>query len=144
MKKIMVISFCCLFMLCGCMNGSKKKVELPNESEKENLSAITTDIYDISPVGATIVITDKSKNPYIYGEWYKIEKEENGLWLELETKAYLPGFDSIGHPVDENHEVKFVMDWEWLYGKLDVGSYRIVKIAYDQFLYIPFGIATTS
>lgn len=105
---------------------------------------VTVQIYDISLTGATIIITDKNKEPYTYGQWYKIEKEENGKWIELPPKIKNYGFNDLGYLVDENNEVKFVMDWEWLYGKLDLGSYRIIKKVNDHYIYIPFGIATTS
>jgi len=53
-------------------------------------------------------------------------------------------FISIGYTVDENNEVKFALDWEWLYGKLPPGSYRILKEAHHRYIAIPFSIATTS
>ena len=40
-----------------------------------NIKKVSAEIFDISESGATIVIKDNNKKPYIYGEWYKIEKE---------------------------------------------------------------------
>ena len=81
----------------------------------ENVSATVS---DLSPTGATVIITDQNKEPYTYGEWYQIEKEENGKWYKLKTMVEEYGFNDLGYLVNEHYQVKFVIDWEWLYGKL--------------------------
>ena len=65
--------------------------------------------------------------PLPHGEWYKIEKQVNGKWYEIKPIIENYGFNSIGYLPDKNNEVEFVMNWEWLYGKLPLGSYRILK-----------------
>ena len=109
-----------------------------------NIDNVSTNIYDISLSGATIVIKDTNKKPYVYGSWYKIEKEVDGKWYEVPTIIEDYGFDEMAYLVDKNNEVKFVMNWEWLYGKLPSGSYRILKQVNDKYIAIPFNIATTS
>ena len=148
MKKslfLFLIAALILGALSGCNSKTKKQSKQAESSylitEVENVSAT---IDDISPTGATIVITDKNKEQYTYGEWYQIEKEENGKWVELETKIDNYGFNEIGYLVDDHDQVKFVIDWEWLYGTLSDGSYRIVKQVGQQYIAIPFGIATAT
>lgn len=110
-------------------------------SEVENVS---TTISDISLTGATITIKDTNESKYLYEEWYVIEKEIDGKMYSIPTKVKDYGFNSKGYTVDENNEVKFVIDWEWLYGELPQGSYRIIKKSHDKYISIPFSIATTS
>ncbi|MBE6153904.1 MAG: hypothetical protein E7166_06755 [Firmicutes bacterium] len=110
-------------------------------TEIENVSA---NIYDISLTGATIIIKDTNEKPYIQGEWYKIEKQVDGKWYEVKTLLDNYGFNSIGYLPDENNEVKHVIDWEWLYGELPLGSYRILKEVGGKYISIEFNIATTS
>ena len=110
-------------------------------SEVENVSAT---ISDISLTGATITIKDTNLTKYTYEEWYVIQKEENGKWYNIPTKVKEYGFNSIGYEVDENNEVKFVIDWKWLYGELPQGSYRIIKESHNKYISIPFNIAQTS
>ena len=132
-------------------NGGYKKVlekdELGNWEKVLNstfeLKNVTSEIFDISLTGATIVITDKNKKPYTYGAWYKIEKENDGIWNELKPNSENYGFNEMGYLPNANGELKFIMDWEAIYGKLDYGSYRIVKKINDNYIYIPFNIATT-
>lgn len=132
----------------GCINNQKADFYYSEEeqNEKEKLANITTEISGISITGATIIITDKNKEPYTYGEWYKIEKEERGEWIELEPKTKEYSFDDIECQVDENNQVKFTIDWEWLYGELESGSYRIVKKVENlhEYICIPFSIPIKS
>ena len=60
-----------------------------------------------------------------------IEKEENGKWYQLDTKISVHGFNDMAYLPNKNNEVKFVIDWEWLYGELPLGSYRILKKVND-------------
>lgn len=142
MKKIILIILLCgfiIFSLCSC--SQDKKESTYNITTIQNVS---TNIYDISLTGATIIIKDTNENPYTYGEWYKIEKEENGKWYDVETIIKNYGFNDIGYLVDKFNEVTFVIDWSWLYGELSKGSYRIIKQVNDQYIAIPFNIATIS
>ena len=110
-------------------------------TEVENVSAT---ISNISLTGATIIIKDTGITKYAYGDWYKLEKEIDGKWYELNTKIENYGFNSIGYNVDENNDVKFVIDWKWLYGELPLGNYRIIKEAHNKYISIPFSIAMTT
>lgn len=134
-------------------NKGYKKVLEKNEDgnwvrasyqQESNIENISTEIYDISLTGATIIITDKNKPTYTYGEWYKIEKEENGTWIEVEPQVKNYGFNEIAYIPNDEGQVKFIIDWEKLYGELELGSYRIVKRINNDYIYISFGIATTS
>ena len=129
-------------------NDSGEWVKVSNSKESNykptELENVSIDISDISLTGATIIIKDTNKSPYTYGEWYKIEKQVDGKWYEVETLLDNYGFNSIGYLPDENSKVKFVMDWEWLYGELSLGSYRILKEVGSEYISIEFGIATTS
>jgi len=124
--------------------------ELVDEKPKEskyittNLKNISVSIKDISPTGATITIKDTNKQQCTYGEWYTIEKQINNKWYELTPLKENYGFNEIGYLKDNNNEVKFVIDWRYLYGELPLGSYRILKQVNNQYIEIEFSIATTS
>ena len=107
------------------------------ETAVENVSI---KISDISPGGATVVIKDTNAQPYLYGSWYKIEKKDNGSWVEVDTVIEDFAFDLVGYMLDENGEVKFTIDWKWLYGELPSGNYRLVKQANSQEIFIEFSL----
>lgn len=144
MKKVIftiILFLSCLITLVGC-----NKKEQYNESNYEitTIENVSIDIYDISLTGATLIIKDMNKEPYVYGEWYVLQKEENGKWYNLETIIDDYGFNEMGYLVDENNEVKFIINWEWLYGKLPQGCYRILKEVDHRYIAVDFCIATTS
>jgi len=130
-----------LKLSCTPINIQELKESTYVVTDIENVSI---SISDISLTGATITIKDTNKKPYTYGQWYKIEKQINGKWYEVKTIIENYGFNSIGYLPDKNNEIKFVMNWEWLYGRLPLGSYRIIKEVGKQYIGVEFGIATTS
>ena len=136
-----LLAICILGAMSGC--SGKRYSNLSDSScivtGVENVSATVS---DLSPTGATVIITDQNKEPYTYGEWYQIEKEENGKWYKLKTMVEEYGFNDLGYLVNEHNQVKFVIDWEWLYGKLPQGRYRILKQVGQQVISIPFNITT--
>ena len=117
-------------------------IQLAKESlyKPINIENITISISNVSKTGATIIIKDTNKIPYTYGQWYKIEKNINGKWYELKTIIDNYGFTSIGYLPDKNNEVKFVIDWEWLYGKLPLGNYRILKQVNEHYIAFEFSL----
>ncbi len=76
--------------------------------------------------GATVIITDTSDRNNIYGEGYQLEKEENGVWVEMKPKHDMT-FITIGYSVNENHTLELKVNWEYHYGTLENGKYRILK-----------------
>lgn len=126
---------------CPNSNINKNKESTIEIAQIKNVSM---DIYDISLTGATLIITDTNKNPYTYGEWYKIEKEDSGKWYDVKPIINNYVFNDIAYLVNDNNEVKFIIDWEWLYGKLSVGNYRILKQVNNQYIAVEFSIAKTS
>ena len=63
----------------------------------------------------------------IYDVSYKIDKKENNIWKELNTITDNYGWNDIGYNVGKDKKLELNINWEWLYGKLNTGKYRIVK-----------------
>lgn len=128
-----------LFTFTAC--GQKTIVRLHDSNIKTvAIDNVTMTISDISSVGATIVIKDTNSNTYVYSEWYKIEKEDNGMWKELVVKDKDCKFSDLGYKVDNDNIVKFTINWEKLYGKLSNGKYRIIKKVNNSYTAIEFTI----
>lgn len=143
MKKAVLMVLLCGFIFlgmfgCNKYESSSKEASSYTVTDVENVDAA---IYNVSPVSADVIIKDTNDSPYTYGEWYKIEKEENGKWYDVETVIDEYGFNSIGYLVNENNEVKFDMNWEWLYGELPQGNYRILKEVNNQYISVEFTIS---
>lgn len=136
MKKLIVFLFV-LSILTGCGGEPAQPTQTQQSTQVEN---VTIQISDISPSGATLVITDTNPEPYLYGEWYKIQKLTDGQWQDVPHVIDNYAFTAIGYIPDENGEVKFTINWEWLYGTLPAGTYRIFKEVNQQEISIEFQI----
>lgn len=140
MKKLATLAAILAFMaliISGCGEEGEAGELAYETGEVENVSI---SIENVSPTGAVIIITDTNKEPYIYGEWYAIEKEEDGKWLEVEIVLDNYGFNSMGYIPNKNGELKFEIDWEWLYGKLPTGNYRLLKEVGHQYIAAGFSV----
>ncbi|MBQ8541230.1 MAG: hypothetical protein IJ435_07125 [Clostridia bacterium] len=68
------------------------------------------------------------------GDWYTLEvMNENNEW---EAAPFLPheheiAWNSIAYGIQTNEQTEFEVDWEWLYGALPEGHYRIGKEIMD-------------
>lgn len=85
----------------------------------------------LSSIGATLVITDNNESPFAYYKWFRIDKKENGEWIELEKKdknyTFSPGATMPASP----RTFEMIVKWSDLYGSLEPGDYRIVKNVID-------------
>ena len=135
MKKRIVFLFV-LSILAGCAEQPIPSTQI-QQTQVEN---VTIQISDISSSGATLVITDTNPEPYVYGEWFKLQKEVNGQWQDVPPVIDNYGFHEIGYLPNDKGEVTFVINWEWLYGKLPAGTYRIFKEVNRQEIFIEFQI----
>ena len=137
MKKLIAILLSLVFILglvCCSQETTYQSTEIPNVSIR---------ILNVSPSGATIIIKDTNDKPFVYGEWYKIEKESNGKWYEVKTIIDDYGFEDIGYLIEENSknkEITLNVDWKWLYGELPTGQYRLLKQVDNKYISVEFDI----
>ena len=94
----------------------------------------------LTNTGATIIITDTTDKNYSYGEPYRIDKKENGKWIEAPKVIEDAFFNEPAYQPDENNEIVREINWEWIYGKLKPGTYRFVTDASDEEISVTFVI----
>lgn len=117
---------------------------IDNVNELDELEGVSMVIKEgtLTRRGATIIITDNSGKDYTYGDEYRIDKYDDGKWEELEV--IVEGnyaWNSIGYYVDKNNKLELDVKWEWLYGRLDDGYYRIVKRVKEKEFSVEFKIS---
>ncbi len=111
----------------------KKALEGKCKLKYDDLEGVSMHIKEgtLTDSGATVIIRDTSNRKNIYGEYFRIDRKENNEWVELDTapqeNGAAIGFNNIGYMIGETHEREFVIHWEWIYGHLPKGEYRIVK-----------------
>ena len=128
MKKILLGIFLIVmcFSLTGCNFAKNNPIDLgPNEYMNIYYDGKATN------TSISFTITENQEKPNTYGEWYEIEKLVDNVWLKV-TPINTCVFDDIGLQADNDKSIVFNIDWEYCYGSLDSGEYRIVKY------YIPY------
>lgn len=132
MKKLTIMFLILMVLLSGC---AKESAYQPTGAAN-----VTMTLSDVTPTGAVVTIQDDNPDPFVYGEWFVIEREKDGGWYEVRTKISDYGFNEIGWLTDEQGQLTMTVDWEWLYGELPQGHYRILKQAGTELISAEFGV----
>ena len=91
-------------------------------------AGVTATLRDISNVGANLIIRredDDDGAEVIYGEAYILQRQVDGEWQDAETVPDNYGFPMVGYNVPGGEEASIYYNWEWLYGALEPGEYRM-------------------
>lgn len=154
MLKYLCLFICmatCLTFLAGCkVNNSISSVnaEIEKASGHSNATDWQPTTYKIvnnfhgvtmtvkkgtaSASKLTVVLENNSGSQCTYGEYYKLEKRINDQWYQVPvTFDGDYGFNSIGYNLFSGDAQEWTVDWNWLYGNLGEGEYRIVKDILD-------------
>lgn len=124
-----------LIVLSGCIPSDEpvkleeSKVEKVNELTNVRLEIVEN---TLSREGLTLLIVNDSEKTLVYNGSFSLEKKVDGNWYEV--KDILGGnfgFEDIGYGTDPQDSSELVIEWEWLYGKLNSGEYRLIKNVLD-------------
>ena len=83
----------------------------------------------ISEEGLTLILQNKSDLEYIFSEDFFIQKKTGSSWEDVKPilKEGQYGFQDIALMLPAHDSANWAVDWNWLYGSLEKGKYRIVK-----------------
>ncbi len=115
------------------------------DEDSRNINNVTMKIKEgtLTKTSATIVIEDKNEEKYGYGQWFRIDRKENGDWKELEQINENFAFTDIAYIPKEDGTIEIDENWKDLYGELQAGEYRLVKEVYGNgtnYIYAEFTI----
>lgn len=82
----------------------------------------------VSSTGLNLYFKNNSSLDYIFGDYFCLEKRIEGCWYQV--PIVVEGnyaFNDIGYPLASGDDSELTVDWEWLYGSLGKGDYRIIK-----------------
>jgi hypothetical protein len=149
MKRNLCLLFCIvitLTLLSGCVDyynsnsaeGTENTLQSPEITDWEsttydtvnNFTDVTMTVKEgtVSSTGLTLTFEYNSDNECIYGEYFLLEKKISEKWYQVPVAIdgnY--GFNDIGYDLDSGGNVEWEVNWNWLYGSLYTGEYRIVK-----------------
>ena len=82
----------------------------------------------LSNKSVEIIIKDTNgSDKYRYGSSFRIDKKEKDNWVKLKGTGNDCSATLAAYNVNENGILEMKQDWECMYGKLDQGTYRLVK-----------------
>lgn len=91
---------------------------------------LTLSVKDVTPTGLTLVCSRRGGNPtgeLECGTDYHLIVLEDGTWKDVPTVIEEYGWNSLAYWIPEGQDTEFTCSWEWLYGKLPAGTYRLKK-----------------
>ena len=103
-------------------------------------------VKDVTDFGLTLVCTQSGGTPtgeLQMGSDYNLIVLKDGTWQEVPTIIEEYAWTAIAYIIPKRDTMEFDIDWEWLYGNLPAGTYRITKGItdfrgagdYDKFTY---------
>ncbi|WP_164670054.1 immunoglobulin-like domain-containing protein [Virgibacillus doumboii] len=141
MKRCLSFLFCLaigLTLLAGCGgNGNSAETtdwEPTIYETVNNFDGVTMIVKKetVSSTGLTVTFKNTSDKQYTYGDPFLLEKKIKGSWYQVPIALddnY--GFNDIGYDLAPSDVSEWTVDWDWLYGNLKTGEYRIVKDVLD-------------
>ena len=104
------------------------------ESEAEEIG-LNLSLRDITPTGATLVWNvwdpEKASGQLQYGEGFTIEQWKEEAWSYVYPRTDDVGFNDVAHLIVSDEENTYALDWNWLYGALAPGTYRLCTAVAD-------------
>ena len=97
------------------------------------LDGVTMEVTEYSDTSVTVKITNDTDKDIQCGSDFclKMQDEETGEWRELDEVIDNVAFTAEAYIIQKNSPYEKVINFEWLYGKLEPGRYRIVKTVTD-------------
>ncbi len=141
MKKLLSVCLS-LLLLCGC--GAEQmslESEVPQEASLSAIAVPNEVVYDwgihlsaedVSPTGLTLIC--KQSGGTVTGElstgsYYQLHVLRDGTWKPAPTlpQEYDVVWTAEAWIIPLNGETQWEINWEWLYGELAPGTYRVSK-----------------
>lgn len=91
---------------------------------------LTLSAKDVTPSGLTLICTQSGGEPtgeLMTGEDYYLTVWKKEHWRMVVPVIENYGWNSLAHWISKDADTEFEIDWKWLYGELEPGTYRLVK-----------------
>ena len=91
---------------------------------------LTLSAEDVTPSGLTLICSQSGGVPsgeLMTGEDYYLIVYKKEHWRMVPTVIDNYAWNSLAHWITKDAATEFEIDWEWLYGELEPGTYRLVK-----------------
>ena len=134
-------------LICGIILLGVTSCNLSNDFDIGGISDIEINNNDVSlsikdgtleNTGVTLTLTNDSDKLLYYDEFYEMEIKKDNEWHKINVELF---FTEPLWNIEKNSKEEIELNWEYGYGKLAKGDYRIIKKVYfeneqDQAFYI--------
>lgn len=129
MKKLSLIIYIALLIVVAACSPARELEPSPygEDDQMADISiTMAQSVIDKNAESATLIITNRSEDEYIFGVPYGLETERDGAWFTYQPKEEQAWIDIayILEPGGSNEETISINS---LYGTLERGRYRVVK-----------------
>ncbi len=103
------------------------------ESENDEIG-VFMEVSHVTSSGLTVTFRqydERDTGELLFGEGYLLTRQEADEWTEVPMIIENGAFNDIGYVIPPQGEAELKTDWEWLYGKLVPGTYRITKTVWS-------------
>ncbi|MCM1053617.1 MAG: hypothetical protein NC483_06570 [Ruminococcus sp.] len=133
MKKILILSLLLIAIITGC--GKETNDNPRAKYEGDTAENVTMRIKEgtLTDGSATVIIEDLNINnkENIYGKEYILYEKVGDEWFYM-TPIVKTAWELNEYHVNNDNLLEFEIDWEWLYGKLKPGEYKLTKGIFSE------------
>lgn len=115
-----------VFLNVGCSNSQE------SDNTENDIWGIQLTASEITPTGLTLICRQsggEATGELHTGSFYSLEKKTGNQWspAEMLPQKYDVAWTSEAWIIPMDDKAEWKVDWEWLYGTLPPGNYRIGK-----------------
>lgn len=96
-----------------------------------NLDGVTLQMEKYNSKSGDVEIRNETDMNIQYGEWFEIQVLMGDAWVKLPYVIENVGFNEPAYNAPKNETAVWEVQWEWIYGELPEGTYRIIKDVMD-------------
>ena len=128
MKKyiILILSVLLTLSLFGC---AEKPTEDTSTAVETDIWGITLSTENVTPSGMTLKIIQSGgefEGELEYGSDFTLEVRQNQEWVTVEPQKDV-AWTLVAFMLPENQTTKLDINWNFIYGELPAGHYRLCK-----------------
>lgn len=104
------------------------------DTEYNDKLGLVLSVDNVTSTGLCLICSQSGGQPtgtLKTGSSYNLEKYDSGKWYPVIPIIDNYGWQLQAFTIYKNQDTKFNINWEWLYGKLGSGTYRLEKNIID-------------
>lgn len=134
MAMLLTLVFCIALAGCGAQANSDTQGDTSASVEEpaENTFGITLTAEEVSPTGATLLCVQSGGEEVVElntGSFYTLQQKVDGAWVDVPMlpQEYEIAWTDEAYLIALDSTTELTVNWEWLYGELPAGEYRVGK-----------------